>query len=244
MSAEVRKMVPINQIDLMKSQQTRVRTDPETVSEYAARMREGHRFPPIVVYTDDDVTFFLSDGYHRLEAELEAGRTHIDANVRCGGPREAFRDALKANSTHGLRRTREDKRHAVNLALDDEEFAQLSQRDIAELCGVSQGFVNKVIQERQQPPIDFDAGASDGPVEATTEGATASEGNGVPAEGDENAALVDSDDASAPRDKVQRAALRCEKLIQSLSAKKIKPVGPVAAALSNLVNSINALLSA
>ena len=41
-----------------------------------------------------------------------------------------------ANSAHGLRRTNDDKRRAVEMLLSDEEWSKRSDRWIAEKCGV------------------------------------------------------------------------------------------------------------
>jgi hypothetical protein len=46
---------------------------------------------------------------------------------------------LSANHQHGLRRTNEDKRHAIAVAL--REFSRLSDRMIADLCGVAHASV-------------------------------------------------------------------------------------------------------
>jgi hypothetical protein len=50
--------------------------------------------------------------------------------------------ALGANIKNGLRRTNEDKRKCVEIAL--ENFAEWSDRRVAEVCGVAHTFVGKI----------------------------------------------------------------------------------------------------
>jgi uncharacterized ParB-like nuclease family protein len=92
--------------------QSRAAMSPAVVDEYAAKLGDGATFPAIVVFYDGD-TYWLADGFHRHAAHVKAGREEIGADVREGGQREAIQYSLGANETHGLRRTRADKRKAV-----------------------------------------------------------------------------------------------------------------------------------
>ncbi len=49
--------------------------------------------------------------------------------------------SVSANATHGLRRTNADKRRAVETLLNDEEWGNWSDREVARRCGVSHPFV-------------------------------------------------------------------------------------------------------
>ncbi len=53
---------------------------------------------------------------------------------------EALKFALSANATLGRRRTNEDKRRCVEIALS--EFPKLSSNAIAKMCGVSHTMIN------------------------------------------------------------------------------------------------------
>ena len=66
----------------------------------------------------------------------------IPAELRAGGRVDALKHALGANAVHGQRRTNADKRRCVELAV--KEFASLSSRAIAELCGVSHPYVESI----------------------------------------------------------------------------------------------------
>lgn len=66
-----------------------------------------------------------------------------------GGIREAILFSLGANANHGLRRTNRDKRRAVLTLLNDEEWTQWSNLQIAKRCGVDEGLVRKLRPECQ-----------------------------------------------------------------------------------------------
>lgn len=135
--------------------QPRAMLDPSTVESYTDSVREGAKFPPVVVY-HDGTHHWLADGFHRVEAHAAAGRPNIEADIRPGTQRDAILFACGANATHGLRRTTDDKRRAVTLLLRDPEWATWSDHEIARRARVSQPFVGKmravtdnVIGERQ-----------------------------------------------------------------------------------------------
>jgi hypothetical protein len=131
--------------------QARVKLDEQVVAEYAELYRAGVELPPIRVVRDDHLTtlggakvfrYWPWDGFHRVAASRQAGRTTIQAEIRSGELEDAKWLALSANTTHGLRRTNEDKRRAVELALKMKP--KLSDRTIAKHCGVHHQMVATV----------------------------------------------------------------------------------------------------
>lgn len=121
--------------------QSRTSISTETVAEYAQALTDGATMPPVVVFFDG-ADYWLGDGFHRFHAFRKAGRDSIPADVRQGTCRDARLHAAGANGTHGLRRTNEDKRRAVQMVLDDAECAEYwTDREIAKHCGVSHPFV-------------------------------------------------------------------------------------------------------
>lgn len=80
-----------------------------------------------------------------LHKELsEAKKASIDAEVREGGLRDAVLFSVGANGAHGLQRTREDKRNAVLVLLNDEEWSKWSDREIARRCCVGADMVGRL----------------------------------------------------------------------------------------------------
>jgi hypothetical protein len=123
--------------------QSRIQLNEQTVQEYTDAMREGMTFPPIVVFHDGS-THWLADGFHRFMAARAANKSSLEAAVHQGTRRDAVLYSVGANAAHGLPRTNADKRRAVTLLLQDEEWAAWSDREIARRCCVSHDFVGRV----------------------------------------------------------------------------------------------------
>ena len=139
----MKNFIMISDIVIDTSLQTRFRRNQSVVQEYAAAMSSGDEFPPVALFNDER-KMYLADGFHRIAAALSLGRDRIDAVVHQGSKQDALLFSLKANSKHGLQRSNDDKRHSVRLLLDDFEYADKSDREIAELCAVSHTFVSKI----------------------------------------------------------------------------------------------------
>jgi hypothetical protein len=110
-------------------------------------MKEGAEFPPVTVFHDGK-EYWLSDGFHRVYAATNARFAEIDADVRKGTVRDAKLFSMSANARHGKRRTNADKRHAVLMALEDEQWRDLSNIKIAEMCEVTEFLVRKIRDEQ------------------------------------------------------------------------------------------------
>lgn len=123
--------------------QSRVEMNADVVTDYADAMRSGATFPPITVFHDGQ-THWLADGFHRVAAAEQAGIITIAADIRQGGIRDAELHAVSANATHGLRRTTADKRRAVELLLNDPEWVNWSDSEIARRCVVDHKTVARI----------------------------------------------------------------------------------------------------
>lgn len=113
------------------------------VADYAEAIAAGARLPDVTVFYDGK-DYWLADGFHRDAAHERLGRAGISCDVRAGTRRDAVLFACGANETHGLRRTNEDKRRAVFMLLDDEEWRNWSDSEIARRARVSHTFVAKL----------------------------------------------------------------------------------------------------
>lgn len=132
-------MIALADIRIDGGTQPRTAIDEQVVAEYADAMRSGVTFPPLTVFFDG-AEYWLADGFHRYHA-LKAIDAAADIDCRRGTRRDAVLFSVGANDTHGLRRTNDDKRKAVQTLLADAEWAAWSDRKIAEACAVSHPFV-------------------------------------------------------------------------------------------------------
>lgn len=131
--------VKLAAVELDVSIQCRATIDTGVVNDYAERMGEGDKFPPVVLFGTKEKCW-IGDGWHRIMAARQTGAEDIAAELRKGGRADALKHALSANAMHGHRRTNADKRRCVEIAL--REFPKLSSRAVAEMCGVSAQMVN------------------------------------------------------------------------------------------------------
>lgn len=182
----VTKQILVSLIDVDVDTQARVGVSDETIKEYVAvlvecqQKKEAPPFPPVELFYDGS-NYFIGDGWHRVLAWLETTISCIPARVHNGGKREAMLHAIGANK--GLRRTNEDKRRAVSLLLEDEEWSKWTTRQIADHCGVSHMLVVNMRKELETvsrvaaSPISNDATSESAETsgEATTEETPAAE---------------------------------------------------------------------
>lgn len=122
--------------------QLREHFDNEVILDYKERMQEGDDFPAITLYYDG-THYYCADGWHRVYGAKGAGLTEIAAEVTQGSLHDALLAAAAANQDHGLRRTRADKRRAVEAVL--EQTDGWSARQVAQWCGVSHTMVNNIL---------------------------------------------------------------------------------------------------
>ncbi|MCH8490801.1 MAG: ParB/RepB/Spo0J family partition protein [Oceanicaulis sp.] len=117
-----------------------------TVDDYAEALREGAKFPPVTVFHDGK-HYWLGDGFHRVDAHKLAGIDEIEADIREGDLRDAKLFAAGANAAHGLPRTQADKRNAITTLLNDEQWKEWSDKEIARRTGTSDKTVAKIRRE-------------------------------------------------------------------------------------------------
>ena len=161
-------LLPLADLRLSGDTQSRVHLDPSIVSEYMERMivdeqsgqvldPEGNPWEPIKVYREEEGEetggtnlLWVADGFHRASAARELGLERFPCIVLEGTQRDAVRESLSANARHGLRRTRADKRRAVERALFDAEWRTWTDQRLADLCAVSRSMVSKTREELER----------------------------------------------------------------------------------------------
>lgn len=142
MAKEFIKVLALQHIARDEHLQMRAKIDTDYIDQLAEVLSAGKDFDgqlPVVFQAGGQN--WLADGYQRYAAHEKSGIKKMKCLVRVGSFRDAQAYALSANARHGARRTNDDKRKAVETALDDEEWGQFSDGAIAELCGVSDRFV-------------------------------------------------------------------------------------------------------
>jgi hypothetical protein len=141
--------LPVDEIIMDTGTQSRVSMDLETVEAYADAMMEGDTFPAIVCFQEPGSNEpILADGWYRTMAAKQAGVEELLAEVIVGDLDDAILHAAGANAAHGVRRSSEDKRKAVNMLLASEKWKNLSSRQIAEAASVSQSLATVIMSER------------------------------------------------------------------------------------------------
>ena len=93
---------------------------------------EGTELPPITIWKcTEDHKLYLVDRFHLVAAAKQVGIDQLPFTEKSGTYREALLFSLSVNATHGLRRSNSDKRKAVMTLLNDSEWSQWSDREIA-----------------------------------------------------------------------------------------------------------------
>jgi hypothetical protein len=122
----------------------------QAVGDYATRMKYGEEFPPVRIWFDG-YDYWLSDGFHRIAALEQLGRTTVVAEIRDGSLNDAIWDSCSANSAHGIRRSRTDLVVAVRRALAHPYANQLSRREIARHLGVADSTFRRIAKYLSAP---------------------------------------------------------------------------------------------
>ncbi len=137
------KKLNLEAIRLDGETQARVALDNAQVSEYAEAMRDGDKFPPIVVFHDGS-DYWLADGFHRYHATKQIGHASIEAEVKTGTVEEAQIYAFGANAKRGLSTNHDDNRSIIIRMLSHPISSGWTNAEIARHVGVSKMTVGRV----------------------------------------------------------------------------------------------------
>ena len=136
--------------DLDLSLQTRAGTDVDTINNYAEAMADGASFPDVTVFTDGK-HYWLADGFHRVMAAKQNGKTTVAADVRKGTEDDAVVFGGTANNKQGKRPTRADVQHFLSMVWERREAVfggTPTGGNLAEKCGVSRATGERLVMER------------------------------------------------------------------------------------------------
>jgi hypothetical protein len=145
--------VKLDRLKATAKMQTREALNKEALEDYKRIAKEAEvkgadpDFGPLVAYRDsfggEQGDLYLSDGFHRRMAMMSVGIKEFPVEIRVSddAKRDALLNGFKSNIAHGVRLTSADKRHNLNLALEDKEWAKKNNVELAEMLGVSEGFI-------------------------------------------------------------------------------------------------------
>lgn len=141
-----RTQVAVKKIDIDRSTSNQVRTQPlnsEVIDDYAAAMKRGDKFPPILVANNNGVLWLLG-GNHRHAAALKSTITKLDAFViHEPTEQQATLLAFGDNATHGQPLTNAERlAHAVWLMAN----TGLTKAQAAAHVGVSNNRLHRHIE--------------------------------------------------------------------------------------------------
>lgn len=140
MSAKT-KLVTTSLLNLDPRLQCRESVPESIIKEYEEGWKDKVAFPPVQVF-EVDGELFVTDGFCRVMAAANIGKSKIPATITKGTFSDAVRAACGANSDHGLRRTNADKRKAALIAIA--QFPDETTRGLAEMCGVSHAYIGNL----------------------------------------------------------------------------------------------------
>lgn len=140
------ELLPIKDIVIDPTIQSRVELNNDVVLDYADSINEGVEFPAVTVFETPE-GYLLADGFHRIAAHKLAAKRKIYADIKEGDRRDAILYSIGANVRHGARLTNADKRKAVTMLLLDAEWRLWSDNEIARVIGFTQPFISKIRKE-------------------------------------------------------------------------------------------------
>ncbi len=131
----------------------RVSINQKKVDQYAAEKKKGSRFPPPVVFFDEDEIYWTGDGFHRIEADAKNGKPTIECDVRPGTRKDAILFNLRSNQeSQGLPFQPGDMKKSIKILLTDPEFEGWTRMQIHKAVGCSYSLVSVVAKAIGLPP--------------------------------------------------------------------------------------------
>lgn len=124
-------LVEVAVADLICDERTQVRAaeSEEAIESYAEAMKNGAKFPPPIVFRDEDGNLWVSEGHHTIKASRRRGVERIMVDLRQGTAKDARMHAYASNWMHGVQLTLADKTRIVRGLIEDTDW---SNRKIAD----------------------------------------------------------------------------------------------------------------
>jgi ParB-like chromosome segregation protein Spo0J len=107
------KILKFSQIRIDGGTQMRVSINQDKVAEYADKMRDDGKFPPLKA-TFDGTVYWLYDGFHRYFAAQAAGFIEFEVVYKPGTMEDAQDLSYGVNADHGLPPNKKDREKNKN----------------------------------------------------------------------------------------------------------------------------------
>jgi len=145
-------LLKLDEITLIEGNHAREKINQKQVSQYAALMKDGVVFPPVIVFGEENI---LGDGWHRFYAHRHNKQTEIMVERKEGGAREARLYSYQANN-HGLPPTPKERIANALYLLNDSEWSQWPDTRIAAHVGLGRVTVWRMrktlgVSKKQRP---------------------------------------------------------------------------------------------
>ena len=118
------------------------------VADMRIALQQDKPLPPVEIIYDGE-SYWLWDGFHRIEAHIIEERTTIAANVRQGTLQDAQWESYSVNAGHGLKRSNADKERQIRNALRHPNAQGMSNVQVAKHVGVDDKTVARYRAEMQ-----------------------------------------------------------------------------------------------
>ncbi|MCB0061558.1 MAG: hypothetical protein KDE19_05570 [Caldilineaceae bacterium] len=136
--------------------QIRIEINAETISRYELMIKQAdYEWPftdPLVVFSDGE-EHWLADGFQRDIAWQNVFNRpgqeipSYPVELRAGTLRDAIRYATHEANRHGQPYTRKDRRNLARLLIEDVEWRQYSNRQIARIAGLDEKTIRNIRKE-------------------------------------------------------------------------------------------------
>lgn len=138
--------IKISSITLDDAIQPRCQIYDDVVTKYAAAMRQGEKFPPVIVFYNGS-KFWLVDGFHRLHAKKAIGELEVLAAISQGNRLDAILHAIGANLESELKLTKAEVDKNIFKLMCYPEWRRWSDKEIASHCGTNDKHVHDLREQ-------------------------------------------------------------------------------------------------
>jgi len=129
--------------------QARAKLNENVVAEYAAHMRDGDTFPPLIVFFDG-TDYWLADGFHRYFAYKQHGTLDVEVEIKEGTKDDALLYASGAAARRGLPLTHQDLKCIIKRMSEHPERSQWTNTMIGKHVGCSSMTVGRIKRELEK----------------------------------------------------------------------------------------------